>query len=206
MLFIPRLIRTHPTPTRLLSPLSRFQPRYLRPFSSSFQSRLSSMTSTPLLPLTREASTASLTLSRTSPPSRVRLGRFSPGHLSLTRRYSSPPPHSPISTDQPTSLSGRLKLLIKSYGWYALGVYAVIGLFDFGLAFGLVHLLGAEQMSKWSAQAKALITDLIHPTDPNAPASDGVETAPKGGNEGLVAMLLIAYTVHKTLFLPSTLR
>jgi len=160
------------------------------------------MTSTPLLPLTREVSTASLTLSRTSPPSRVRLGRFSPGHLSLTRRYSSPPPFSPTSTEQPTTLSARLKLLIKAYGWYALGVYAVLSLFDFGVAFGLVHLLGADKMSAWAAQAKALVTDFIHPTDPNAPANAGVEKAVHGGNEGLYAMIVIAYAVHKTLFLP----
>lgn len=73
---------------------------------------------------------------------------------------------------------------------------------DFGIAFGLVHLLGADKMSKWAAQAKALVTDIIHPTDPNAPATAGVEKAVHGGNEGLYAMIVIAYAVHKTLFLP----
>jgi len=61
-------------------------------------------------------------------------------------------------------------------------------------------------VSHWSAEAKAFITSLIHP-DRDAPEhvdKDLAESHPasKGGREGLIAMVILAYTVHKTLFLP----
>ncbi|KAG8953525.1 hypothetical protein FRC04_002367 [Tulasnella sp. 424] len=162
-------------------------------------------TGTPLLPLTREtaSNTASLTLTRTSPPSRIRLGRFSPNRLSLTRRYSSPPA-SPTSPTADTSVSGRLKALIKTYGWYALGVYFLFGIVDFAIAFGLINILGADQVSKWTAAIKAYVKDNIYsPAEPGAAEVDkAAHHAAQGGHEGLYAMIVLAYTVHKTLFLP----
>jgi len=175
------------------NPLSR-----LSPLSSLVSvSRFSMATSTPLLPLAREAGSGTLTLTRKAPPSRIRLGRFSSGHLSFGRRYSSPPP-SP--TEQPTTLSSKLKLLIKSYGWYALGVYMVLTVVDFGVAFALINFLGADRVATWTAEAKAFVTKLIHPPEPGA---EDIPVAPvQGGHEGLYAMLVLAYAVHKTLFLP----
>ncbi|KAG8979732.1 hypothetical protein FRB90_007988 [Tulasnella sp. 427] len=162
-------------------------------------------TGTPLLPLTRESSsnTASLTFTRTSPPSRIRLGRFDPNRLSLTRRYSSPPT-SPTSPTADTTISGRLKALIKTYGWYALGVYILFSVVDFGIAFGLINFLGAEQVSKWTSAVKAYIKETISsPAEPGAEELDkAAQQMAQGGNEGLYAMLILAYTVHKTLFMP----
>jgi len=155
------------------------------------------MSSTPLLPLTHETSSGTLTLTRKAPPNRIRLGRFSPGHQSFSRRYSSPPP-SP--TEEPKTVSARLKLLIKSYGWYALGVYVALGVVDFGIAFALINVLGAERVSGWTAEAKAFIAKFIHSPDPDV--SEEVVQAAHGGHEGLYAMLVLAYAVHKTLFLP----
>ncbi|KAG8906666.1 hypothetical protein FRB99_006367 [Tulasnella sp. 403] len=164
------------------------------------------MSTSPLLPLTRPAESASLTLTRNAPPSRIRLGRFSPNQMSLSRRYSSPPPPSPTDSEQATTLSGRLRILIKSYGWYALGVYFALSVIDFGVAFALINFMGADRVSHWTAQAKAFITDLIHPSDSNLPVDEGIDKPSKGvgqgGHEGFYAMLVLAYTVHKTLFMP----
>ena len=53
---------------------------------------------------------------------------------------SSSPPPSPSAPGSPSlppnaSLSQRLKYLIKTYGWYALGVYIVLSTLDFAVAF-----------------------------------------------------------------------
>ncbi|KAG9007591.1 hypothetical protein FRB94_013607 [Tulasnella sp. JGI-2019a] len=170
---------------------------------------------TPLLPLSRSAQHSTLTLARTPPPpSRIRIGvgrisPSSPGFGALSRHYSQSPPPSPTlnaSANEPTSLSGRLKNLIKLYGWYALGMYIAIGVVDFGVAFACIHFIGAERVSHWTTQAKEFITSMIHP-DRNAPEHAEVDmpeshAASKGGREGFIAMILLAYTVHKTLFLP----
>lgn len=85
-------------------------------------------------------------------------------------------------------------------------MYAVIGALDFAIAFAAVHFIGAEKVSHWTAQGKELVYSVIHP-DRNAPEHVEIEmpeqhAASKGGREGLIAMVLLAYTVHKTLFLP----
>lgn len=161
-------------------------------------------TSSPLLPLT---SNTSLKLTRPATGSgRIRLDRFSPGHLSLTRRYSSPPPHSPTSTEPtPTSFSDKLKLLIKRYGWYAVGVYFLFGFVDFGIAFAAINFLGADQVAHWTAEIKTFVKEMISGPPVPSPGDDiGIERIPTaaGGHEGLYAMIILAYTVHKTLFLP----
>ncbi|KAJ7072483.1 hypothetical protein C8F01DRAFT_1216128 [Mycena amicta] len=89
------------------------------------------------------------------------------------RLSASPPPES-LPPD--ASRMQRLKHLFRSYGFYALGVYFVLSVLDFGLAFGLIHIIGAEYVEHLTKSAKDL--------------------------EGLYAMLILAYTVHKTLFLP----
>jgi len=162
--------------------------------------------SNPILPLTsrvglRSASPAPTSLTRGLQPSNARL--FS--HFSA--RLSSQPPQSPLD-DRPTlppdaTLSQRLKFLIKSYGWYALGVYIVLSAVDFGVAFAGVNLLGAEHVSRVTASIKSYATELVYSRPPE-PGRDEQEAfqAPVGGKEGLYAMLVLAYTIHKTLFLP----
>jgi len=66
-----------------------------------------------------------------------------------------------------------------------------------------VNLLGAEYVSHGVAAGKAYIYKIIH----SRPAEPGLEeiepvVAPAGGQEGLYAMLVLAYGIHKTLFLP----
>ncbi|KAH9942307.1 uncharacterized protein BXZ73DRAFT_40985, partial [Epithele typhae] len=101
------------------------------------------------------------------------------------------------------SLSQRLKHLIKSYGWYALGVYIILSAVDFTVAFAAVNVLGAEHVSRVAADVKGYFTSLIHTTPPE-PGRQEMEPVSAGGtgHEGLMAMIVIAYTIHKTLFLP----
>ncbi|KAG6820887.1 hypothetical protein H0H93_010231 [Arthromyces matolae] len=100
------------------------------------------------------------------------------------------------------TISQRLKHLIKSYGWYALGVYLVLSAIDFGVAFAGVNLLGAEYVSHVAFNVKQSISNLIN-SRPSEPGRDEIDTgSSRPGQEGLYAMLVLAYTIHKTLFLP----
>ena len=151
---------------------------------------------TPILPLTSR-----LGLRSNSLPSNVRLFTQSP------HRPSTSPPSSPLD-DRPTlptdaTLSQRLKHLIKSYGWYALGMYIILSAVDFGVAFAGVNLLGAERVSRVAVTVKEYVAGLIY-TRPAEPGRDEVESISSlsGSHEGLYAMILLAYTIHKTLFLP----
>ena len=151
----------------------------------------------PLLPLTRFTGLAH----SSGAPSFFR--SFDTSRTRLTSPLSpSSPPHTP-SSQAPQSLSGRLKYLIKSYGWYALGVYFVISTLDFGVAFAAIHLLGADHVAHITASIKNFFLDLVGRTPPKHLSDhDGSSAATPSGSDGLYAMLVLAYTVHKTLFLP----
>lgn len=163
--------------------------------------------SSPLLPLASRlgsSATARSSLTGTPRASSSRLFHHFPARLA-----SSPPP-SPSHDDRnflppDASLSQRLKHLIKSYGWYALGVYLVLSAADFAVAFAGIHLLGADQVSRVATFAKESVAAVIH-SKPPEPGRDEIEkvagSGEAGGQEGLYAMLVLAYTVHKTLFLP----
>ncbi|KAF8514198.1 hypothetical protein BU17DRAFT_52834 [Hysterangium stoloniferum] len=150
---------------------------------------LTRATTRPLLPITRIARITHPRIS-TTPTSFLR------SFASSRIRHTTSP--SPTTPEPPQNLSGRLKSLIKSYGWYALGVYVVISTLDFGVAFAAINLLGADYVSSVTSAAKSFVYDLIGHTPPEGPDSK----AAAGGNEGMYAMLVLAYTVHKTLFLP----
>ncbi|KAF7321405.1 DUF1279 domain-containing protein [Mycena kentingensis (nom. inval.)] len=101
----------------------------------------------------------------------------------------------------------RLKHLFRHFGAYALGVYILISVFDFGLAFGLINIVGAEHVESVSRKVTTAVKEFLYGFTRNKPPepagldeTDGA--ASSGSQEGLYAMLLLAYTVHKTLFLP----
>ncbi|KAF8813613.1 hypothetical protein BYT27DRAFT_7044201, partial [Phlegmacium glaucopus] len=148
----------------------------------------------PLLP------TYSFRLKPTAPLSNLRSFTHFPSRLAPIP----PSPSSPPVLQNP-SLSQRLKDLIKSYGWYALGVYLALSVLDFGVAFAGVNLLGAEYVAHVTASVKSTVTGLIYPK-PAEPGLDEIESTKNpqvsGGHEGLYAMLVLAYTIHKTLFVP----
>ena len=122
--------------------------------------------------------------------------------LSQTPRLGSTDTPPPLPENTP--ISQRLKHLIKSYGWYALGVYLFISVFDFGVAFVGINLLGADYVSQWAATVKSTVASVLHsrPVEPGRDEMDTVSSGPAQGSEGLYAMIVLAYTIHKTLFLP----
>lgn len=133
------------------------------------------------------------------------------GRNPLTRRpYSTSPPPSPTSTEKPTGLTGRLKHLIKTHGWYALGVYAGLSVLDFSLTFAAIYLLGADKVGAVTHKVKDRITESVgwpfattnlgrgHDMDEGTVAAPGAG----GGNEGLYAIAILAYGIHKTLWFP----
>ncbi|KAL0956066.1 hypothetical protein HGRIS_002235 [Hohenbuehelia grisea] len=171
------------------------------PFVRALNSRLAA----PLLPLAGRARPAHSALTQTV--------RQTPGPRLFTHfpsRLASSPPSSPQldprhSLPPDASLSQKLKHLIKSYGWYALGVYFLIGTIDFVVAFGGVHLIGAEHAQAIATSVKQTISGILH-SKPPEPGRDEMESmngaAHQTGSEGLYAMLVLAYTLHKTLFMP----
>jgi len=155
----------------------------------------------PILPIT--------TRHKKTPSIRISTASSSRGF----RTYAPLRQDSPSSSSSPESslegqnvpLTTKLKILIKSYGLYAIGVYLAIGIVDFSIAFAAVNFLGAEQVGKVTQYVKGAVLDVLHGTkaedSPDANVN-GRESTHGGGNEGLYAMILLAYTVHKTLFMP----
>lgn len=163
-------------------------------------------------------------LSRASPmlplPTSTRLPTIrltAPNSTSSRLRYSSladSPPPSPDGSNAEDNaklpITTRLKMLIKSYGWYALGVYLALGVVDFSISFAAVNVLGAAQVGKATAYIKGAVVDAIHGagiglSNDDSPdgAVNGRESTTAGvGSEGLYAMIILAYTLHKTLFMP----
>ena len=118
---------------------------------------------------------------------------------------------------------------MKKYGRHALGVYLFLSAIDFGVAFLGVHLVGAERleavkdmaMEQWRKYRPGLETDneLIDDATDKAgraamevleKAQEGKEASEAGAStqrkRSRTAMLwaeaALAYTIHKTLFLP----
>jgi N-terminal acetyltransferase 2 len=201
------LFLAHRTNTKNMS-LPRLLPRFLS--FRSFTPRIN----TPLLPLTGRPSTR---LAHRELPRIPRISSTRLFHTSPTRRLS---PTSPTFANSPSqeplppnaTLSQRLKHLVRAYGWYAIGVYAVVSIADFAVSFAAVNFLGAEYVSSVATAAKTWVLSLVSsslPIDPttipipsDASASQTAEKAAAGGREGLYAMLVLAYTLHKTIFLP----
>ncbi|KAF8322062.1 hypothetical protein DL93DRAFT_1246196 [Clavulina sp. PMI_390] len=132
--------------------------------------------------------------------------------LSTSRGYStqsspSPPP-SPTSDAAPKTLTGRLKALIKTHGWYALGMYAGLSALDFGLTFATIYFLGADKVSIVTNRVKDGMTQTIGwpaPSQSNSMGDidEGTVAAGSGsGSNELYAIAILAYGIHKTLLLP----
>lgn len=84
-------------------------------------------------------------------------------------------------------------------------MYLIIGVADFTVAFAAVNILGADHVSQVASSIKEYFLAYI-PTRPPEPGREEMESAAShvaaGGHEGLYAMIVLAYTIHKTLFLP----
>ena len=138
-----------------------------------------------------------------------RISPFRSIRTTHARLSSSSPSYPPDAKEPPpggsSSLTERLKTLMKKYGWYAVGVYFAVSVADFAIAFAGINLLGADYVSSVAASAKAWVLGLVYsrPPEPGREEMEDVSgNVDRRGQEGLYAMLVLAYTVHKTLFLP----
>ncbi|KAJ7713946.1 hypothetical protein DFH07DRAFT_383033 [Mycena maculata] len=162
-----------------------------------FLGRMPLLRAQAILPTFRPLRPTQLPLTHAPRASHSRLFNHFPARLT-----ASPPPSEPSSLPPDATRYQRLKYLFKSYGWYALGVYIVLSVLDFGVAFGLINIIGAEYVERLSTSAKEFAAELIR-SKPPEPGLDELDAAPtNSGHEGLYAMLLLAYTVHKIFFLP----
>lgn len=151
-----------------------------------------------LIPSWRSATPSILPTSRNQP---IRLTTSSSaGFRSYAPLRNTTPSPGPLEPPPNAPLTVRLKHLIKAYGWYAVGVYITLSTIDFGIAFALINFFGAEQVGQLTAYVKAHILGVLG-REP-APVEPGKEGSTNTGSEGLYAMVVLAYTVHKTLFLP----
>jgi hypothetical protein len=82
-------------------------------------------------------------------------------------------------------------------------VYLVLSALDFTVAFAGINLLGAEQVGAVAAYVKETAIGLLH-NKPPEPGRDEMESPSSGdaSQDSLYATLVLAYTIHKTLFLP----
>lgn len=94
------------------------------------------------------------------------------------------------------SLTQRFKQLSQKYGWVAVGVYTAISVFDFSLAFTVVNVAGAERVKK----VENKVLDWVGMNTSN-PSDEQV----KEDKNSIWAMTVLAYGIHKTLFLPPRL-
>ena len=160
-----------------------------------------------ILPSPEIRTTRTLTGSLRISPFRT-LHTTTPARLSSSSS-SSPPPNNDDDVKAPGSLSQRLKTLMKAYGWYAVGMYAAVSVIDFAAALAGIHLLGADYVASVAASAKAWLLGLVYSSSrPPEPGRDEMEEMTRGavnrggvggGQEGLYAMLVLAYIVHKML-------
>jgi len=84
-------------------------------------------------------------------------------------------------------------------------MYILISAIDFGVAFAAVNLIGAEHVSRVAASAKKSVYEIFssRPSEPGREEMDSaVAHSQPGGREGLYAMIVLAWTIHKTLFMP----
>ncbi|KAI0255209.1 hypothetical protein BJV78DRAFT_1151650 [Lactifluus subvellereus] len=102
----------------------------------------------------------------------------------------------PANAKESASLSQRLMALMKAYRCYAVGAYTVLSIVDFTIAITGVNLLGVDYVSSVAASAKAC-------AQPGREEIEEVlQSMAAGVQERLYAMLLLAWTVYKTLFIP----
>jgi len=161
--------------------------------------RLGGFASRPLLPLTT-SNFASPFRPPSTCPLRLSNGALQRNYFSSNVNNDQPPP-SPTPSDklpENATLTQRLKFTMKKYGWYALGMYIFFSTLDFGLTFAAINYLGADYATQLVESIKAFLPSIFQGTDgdPSNPEMS------KPGRESLYAMLVLAYTIHKTLLLP----
>ncbi|KWU44057.1 hypothetical protein RHOSPDRAFT_12760, partial [Rhodotorula sp. JG-1b] len=94
-------------------------------------------------------------------------------------------------------LTQKVKYLFRKYGWTTLVVYLGLSAVDFGLCFLVIYWVGADRVRS----AEDWVLDKLHWKR----RSDDKDKAEGGGGNryGTIATTaVLAYAIHKTLFLP----
>lgn len=158
-----------------------------------FQTLLPRAWRTPVLPLTRgnlpPVSQRPPRLT-TLPTARIR----NPLHI----RSFSTSSGVPSTSEEKLSLTQRLRTLIRTHGWYALGVYAALDVIDLVLCFTVIYFLGADQVNRLVQPLRSFVNEILHrQTDP----AERTDEAPNSsGSEGLYAIAILAFGIHKLSF------
>lgn len=171
------------------------------------------------------SSTSSLRLPEASHLSQLR-------PLSRLRYSSSAGPSATASSSatadaepEDTSMKGRLKSLMKKYGWATVAVYLLFSVVDFSLVFFAINLLGADHVRKGqdyvldalvygtegsrkigddgTVEARGLLSFLKDWREKHKQVDkENAKDAKKGGSGSLWATAALAYTIHKIPMLP----
>ena len=116
-------------------------------------------------------------------------------------RYSLNQNNNVNTNEDNKSLTSRFKELSKKYGWVAIGVYTAISIVDFSIAFGLVNFAGAQKVKA----VERSILDFVGFSKSSDNGHNQGENDQQGSPNSLWAMIVLAYGIHKTLFLPPRL-
>lgn len=110
------------------------------------------------------------------------------------------------------SLMERFRAIMRNYGWWALGVYMIMSGIDLSVAFIGVHYAGGEYIKELENKARELFgvskKEIKEaPVKDESPANTFLRRLAKDeATEQLIAQLttefVIAFGIHKTLFLP----
>lgn len=140
--------------------------------------------------------------------------------------HSSKPPEANTLASEPVhdhdapvtgGLRERLRVIMRRYGWWALGIYLGLSLLDFSLTFAAIHFYGGDNIREldrvvrgWLGLAKPEVKPPKPVTpSPDAAASGTAQAAaveePSDWDElasRLSTEAVLAYGIHKTVFLP----
>ena len=140
------LLEMVPASTRTIATRRAYSSQMNRPLKKLWQQRLETLQT----PLRRIAHNG--TSRPTFPATRSTL-RAAPrrGFRSSARRGASQE-SAKAGSDEPQSLSARLRKLSREYGWAAVGVYLGLSVLDFPFCFLLVRTVGTERIgtSRWT--------------------------------------------------------
>ena len=110
----------------------------------------------------------------------------------------------------------RLKALMRQYGWWALGMYLVLGGLDCAIRFAVIHFYFGEQIHELEAWLGEWLGPLFKKNKDKEPKEDGItawirqylpsEPDKATEMEQFIARIstefVLAYAIHKTLLLP----
>ncbi|KAJ8661426.1 hypothetical protein O0I10_002692 [Lichtheimia ornata] len=133
---------------------------------------------------------------------------------SRSRLYTTTPPTPPTTTsqrlkqqakDKAAPKVGKLKELAQKYGAASVLVYLGIGMVDLGIAFAGIQWVGQDQVKRLEDDVMKTVNKWMNRTpaqEPQQPEEDSNKQLETKEQPSLASVFLLAYGIHKTLFLP----